>query len=54
MTSIPRSRQKKITIRSDKVAKLLAEMARDGRTKVGIIEGALRRAVIAAGMSPEV
>ena len=53
MTQVPRCRQKKISIRSDKAAELLKGMARDGRTKVSIIEDALRRAVAEAKISAE-
>lgn len=49
MIEIPRHKQKQIKIRSDKAAAILAELARDGRTKVSIIEDALRRAVAEAG-----
>ena len=48
MTERPRRLQKKITIRSNVAAALLNEMARDGRTKVSIIEDALERAVAEA------
>ena len=48
MDQRPRRLQKQITIRSNVAAVLLKEMARDGRTKVGIIEDALERAVAEA------
>ena len=48
MTQRPRRLQKQFTIRSNLAAALLKEMARDGRTKVGIIEDVLERAVAEA------
>ena len=48
MIQRPRRLQKQITIRSNLAAALLNEMARDGRTKVGIIEDALENAVAEA------
>lgn len=48
MAQRPRRLQKQITIRSNVAAALLEEMARDGRTKVSIIEDALERAVVEA------
>ena len=48
MDQRPRRLQKQITIRSNMAATLLNEMARDGRTKAGIIEDALERAVAEA------
>lgn len=39
----PRRAQKPITIRSDWVASKLAELTRDGRSQVQVIEEALRR-----------
>ena len=48
MTQRPRRLQKQITIRSNLAAALLEDMARDGRTKVSIIEDALERAVAEA------
>jgi hypothetical protein len=41
MTRIPRHRQKPIAIRSDKAARLLAELTRDGRSQAKVIEDAL-------------
>jgi hypothetical protein len=49
MTHIPRRQQKQIFIRSDKAAALLAELARDGRTKVSILEDALRHMLEKSG-----
>ena len=48
MNQRPRRLQKQITIRSNLAAALLKEMARDGRTKVGIIEDALAKAIAEA------
>ncbi len=44
MTAVPRHRQKPIAIRSDKAARLLAEMTRDGRSQAQVIEDALEKA----------
>jgi len=44
MSTVPRRRQKQIFIRSDLAAQLLTELAKDGRTKVSILEDALARA----------
>lgn len=49
MTSVPRHRQAPITIRSDKAARLLAELTRDGRSQAQVIEEALEHAAHAAG-----
>lgn len=48
MAQRPRRLQKQITIRSNLAAALLKEMARDGRTKVSIIEDALEGLVAEA------
>jgi hypothetical protein len=52
MTNVPRRQQKQIFIRSDLAAELLTELARDGRTKVLILEQALARAVSEAEDQP--
>lgn len=44
MTPVPRHRQAPITIRSNKAARLLAEMTRDGRSQAQVIEDALEKA----------
>jgi hypothetical protein len=44
MSTVPRRRQKQIFIRSDLAAQLLTELAKDGLTKVSILEDALARA----------
>ncbi len=43
MNYVPRRMQKPITIRSDKAAKLLAQLTRDGRSQVEVIEEALAK-----------
>lgn len=54
MTPIPRHRQKPIAFRSDKAARLLAEMTRDGRSQAQVIEEALEQvARKAPRLSPE-
>jgi hypothetical protein len=53
MNDVPRRRQKQIFIRSDKAAALLESMSRDGRSKVSIIEDALRKAVAEAHIAAE-
>lgn len=54
MTSVPRHRQKPIAFRSDKAARLLAEMTRDGRSQAQVIEEALEQvAQTAPRLSPE-
>lgn len=47
MSLNPRHRQKPIAIRSDKAARLLAELTRDGRSQAQVIEDALEDAVTA-------
>ncbi len=44
MTPLPRHRQAPISFRSDKAARLLAEMTRDGRSQAQVIEEALETA----------
>jgi hypothetical protein len=44
----PRHRQKPIAIRSNKAARLLALLTRDGRSQAQVIEDALEQAVAAA------
>ncbi len=54
MTPVPRHRQAAITIRSDKAARLLAQLTRDGRSQAQVIEDALKREVEAAPkLTPE-
>lgn len=43
MTQVPRHRQKAIAIRSDKAARLLAKLTRDGRSQAQVIEDALEK-----------
>ncbi len=43
MNYVPRRMQKPITIRSDKAAELLAQLTRDGRSQVEVIEEALAK-----------
>jgi antitoxin VapB len=45
MTAVPRHRQTPISIRSDKAARLLAQLTRDGRSQAQVIEDALECAV---------
>jgi antitoxin VapB len=47
LSSAPRHRQKPIAIRSDKAARLLAQLTRDGRSQAQVIEDALEQAVAA-------
>lgn len=47
MTPAPRHRQKPIAIRSDKAARLLEELTRDGRSQAQVIEDALEEAATA-------
>lgn len=44
MTPVPRHRQRPIAIRSDKAARLLAALTRDGRSQAQVIEDALEKA----------
>lgn len=54
MARIPRHRQKPIAFRSDKAARLLADMTRDGRSQAQVIEEALEQAAHAAPrLTPE-
>lgn len=54
MSPVPRHRQKPIAFRSDKAARLLAEMTRDGRSQAQVIEDALEQAArTAPRLSPE-
>ena len=45
MASIPRHRQKPISFRSDRAARLLKELTRDGRSQAQVIEDALSKEV---------
>jgi len=54
MPSIPRHRQRPIAFRSDKAARLLAELTRDGRSQAQVIEDALEQARSASNhLSPQ-
>lgn len=44
MTPLPRHRQAPISFRSDKAARLLAQLTRDGRSQAQVIEEALAKA----------
>lgn len=44
LSATPRHRQKPIAIRSDKAARLLARLTRDGRSQAQVIEEALEKA----------
>lgn len=44
MTPLPRHRQTAISFRSDKAAKLLAQLTGDGRSQAQVIEDALAKA----------
>jgi hypothetical protein len=45
MTPVPRHRQTPISFRSDRAARLLAQLTRDGHSQAQVIEEALEKAV---------